>query len=88
MIRGVVVMRYVGVGLAAVAMMSASGALARDHKPAAANDPDKIICRSEESTGSRLAKTKRCMSARDWAAEKAINQQDIERVQANRYKNN
>ncbi|WP_341208949.1 hypothetical protein [uncultured Sphingomonas sp.] len=81
-------MRYVGVGLAAVAMMSAAGAVARDQKLAVANDPDKIICRSEESTGSRLAKTKRCMSARDWAAEKAINQQDIERVQANRYKNN
>jgi hypothetical protein len=79
-------MRYIGFGLAAVAMMAASGAVAREQKPAAASDPNKIICRSEESTGSRLAKTKRCMSARDWAAEKAINQQDIERVQANRYK--
>lgn len=81
-------MRYVGLAVAAVAMVLASGAMARERKSAAVTDPDKIICRSEENTGSRLAKTKRCMSARDWAAEKAINQQDIERVQANRYKNN
>lgn len=81
-------MRYFGLGLAAVAMLLATGAVARERKPGAATDPDKIICRSEENTGSRLAKTKRCMSARDWAAEKAVNQQDIERVQANRYKNN
>lgn len=81
-------MRCVSLGLGAVAMVLATGAVARDRKAGAAVDPDKIICRSEESTGSRLAKTKRCMSARDWAAEKAANQQDIERVQANRYKNN
>ncbi len=81
-------MRVFSLGLAMLAVMMTSAAVARERKATAAVDPDKIICRSEDNTGSRLAKTKRCMSARDWAAEKAANQQDIERVQANRYKNN
>lgn len=80
-------MRYVSLGLGAVAIMLATGAAARDRKVDANPDPDKIICRSEQSIGSRLAKTKRCMTAREWAAEKATNKQDIERIQANRHKN-
>ena len=80
-------MRIVTLGLGALALVTATASVARDRKAEATADPDKIICKSEQNTGSRLARTKRCMSARDWAAEKAINQQDIERVQANRYKN-
>ncbi|KQN89829.1 hypothetical protein ASE95_16800 [Sphingomonas sp. Leaf231] len=69
-------------------MVLATAAVARDRKAAANTDPDKVVCRSEQNTGSRLARTKRCMSAREWDAEKAANKQDIERIQANRYKNN
>lgn len=80
-------MRIVTLGLGTLAIVAATASVARDRKAVAVTDPDKIICKSQQDTGSRLARTKRCMSARDWAAEKAINQQDIERVQANRYKN-
>ena len=80
-------MRIVTLGLGALAMVMATASIARDRKAEAVTNPDKIICKTQQDTGSRLARTKRCMSARDWAAEKAINQQDIERVQANRYKN-
>lgn len=79
-------MRIVTLGLGALAMVAATASVARDRKAELNADPDKIICKSEQNTGSRLAQTKRCMSARDWAAEKATNQQDIERIQANRYK--
>lgn len=79
-------MRIVTLGLGALAMVAATASVARDRKAEAVTDPDKVICKSEQNTGSRLARTKRCMSARDWAAEKATNQQDIERIQANRYK--
>lgn len=80
-------MRIVTLGLGTLAMVAATASVARERKAVAVTDPDKIICKTQQDTGSRLARTKRCMSARDWAAEKAINQQDIERVQANRYKN-
>ncbi len=84
-------MRQVGLkmgslGIGALAMVLATAAVARERKAEAVTDPDKIICRAEQNTGSRLARAKRCMTARDWAAEKATNQQDIERIQANRFK--
>lgn len=80
-------MRYVNLGLAVIGMMLSTGAVARERKADANMGPNKIVCRSEQNTGSRLATTKRCMSAREWAEEKAVNKQDIERVQAMRWTN-
>ena len=50
-------------------------------------DPNKVICRSNASTGSRLSQTKQCMTAAQWAESSALDRRDIERVQNARYKN-
>lgn len=52
------------------------------------NDPNRVVCRSESNTGSRLAQTKRCMTVQQWEQDKLQNQRDIERIQQNRFKNN
>lgn len=47
---------------------------------------DKVICKTERTVGSRLNTTKRCLTRRQWEAERAANRQDIERVQSARWK--
>jgi hypothetical protein len=66
-------------------------AVAQVNRPAEASgkakaDPNKVICRSQDMTGSRLSQVKRCLTRDQWAQEKQLNQQEIERIQANRYK--
>ena len=51
-------------------------------------NPNKVVCRSEDSTGSRLSQVKRCMTLAQWAQEKQSSRQEIERIQNGRYKNN
>ena len=53
----------------------------------AKGDPNRIICRSEESTGSRLGSTKRCLTAFEWLQIKQQNQRDLEKIQQGRFKN-
>lgn len=73
---------------AALAVLAPSAALAKSKdKSADASDPNRVICRTENATGSRLSSQKRCMTAQEWAEAKRIDRQDIEKVQANRYKN-
>ena len=53
-----------------------------------AKDPDRMICKSEEQTGSRLAKKKVCMTAAEWKESRRQQRMEIDRAQANNYKNN
>lgn len=46
----------------------------------------KLVCESMATTGSRLGTKKVCHTASEWAEIKAAERQDIERLQANRYK--
>jgi len=84
-------MRSMSFAAAAACMLMSSAALAQvsaSAKPQAkTRDATRIICRSEESTGSRLSSVKRCMSAADWEAEKQMNREAVERSQLNRAKN-
>jgi len=48
------------------------------------NDPNRMICRTIESTGSRLRKERQCMSAAEWTVLNAQNRRDVERGQVNR----
>lgn len=58
----------------------ASGAAqAKDKK-----DPNRVICRTIESIGSRLRKERQCMTAAEWAVHNADNRRDLERGQSNR----
>ena len=44
-----------------------------------------MVCRSVESTGSRLGKKKECHTAAEWAEAQAISRRDVEKFQANRW---
>lgn len=57
-------------------------------KDANATDPNKLVCRTVEITGSRLGKKRICHTAEEWAEQRALDRQQIERQQANRYKGN
>jgi hypothetical protein len=50
------------------------------------NDPNSVICRRVESTGSRLQAKRVCATAAEWAAIKAANRLAVERVQTQRSK--
>lgn len=44
-------------------------------------DPDQVICRRQDVTGSRLASTKACQTRRDWAARKREERDVLEKIQ-------
>lgn len=51
-------------------------------------DPNRVICRKEDSTGSRVSARRVCATASEWAARKQHTREGIERAQTQRYKNN
>lgn len=51
------------------------------------SDPDKVTCRTFDTTGSRLSRKKICRTAAQWIEQNAIDRQDLDRQQANRWKN-
>jgi len=57
-----------------------------EKKPA--KDPDRLICKTEMATGSRLAQKKICMTAAEWKESRRQQRMEIDRSQANNYKNN
>jgi len=48
---------------------------------AADQDPNRVICRREASTGSRLGAKRRCMTAAQWSDEQHEQRQQLERGQ-------
>jgi hypothetical protein len=51
--------------LVAVSLMLVAGtAIAQPNDP---KDPKRVICRTEETTGSRLQSERRCLTAQQWA---------------------
>jgi len=48
-------------------------------------DPNRIICRTEQETGSRLRGRRVCLKASDWADRNAQNRQLIERAQNSKW---
>ena len=62
-------------------------ALASSSQPAVESkpisDPDKVVCKRLNQTGSRLASTKVCMTRAQWADRQRQDQKEIEKMQAN-----
>ncbi|MET0307790.1 MAG: hypothetical protein ABW023_03695 [Sphingomonas sp.] len=44
-------------------------------------DPNEVICRKEPVIGSRLQTTKTCMTRAQWAEQRMLDRQNIERAQ-------
>ena len=56
-------------------------------KKSAKYDPNRMICRSEDSTGSRVTQQKRCLTAQQWADQRLTDRQTVERAQGGGWKN-
>ena len=68
-------------GICTVALAAtASTAAPRSKK----SDPNKIICRVVEETGSRLNKTRACHTVAEWAELRRQTKQTVERIQDSR----
>lgn len=75
---------------ATIALMLSSAAIAanNEQKDKTADNPDKLICRTEEVTGSRLGSSKRCLTAAQWEENRMQNRMEIDRAQRSRWKSN
>ena len=51
---------------------------------AAAPDPNEMICRSVEDTGSRLSRSRVCMTRQQWVDSRRLTRENTERTQNNR----
>jgi hypothetical protein len=69
-------------GLCALAL--SAGAVAADRTPRSKADPNKIVCRTIEESGSRLRKVRACHTLAEWAEFKRQTKSTIERIQNNR----
>jgi len=47
-------------------------------------DPDRQVCKTLKSTGSRLAKAKVCKTAREWAEQQHEHQKELDKLQVPR----
>lgn len=75
----------------AIVLLTPSAIQAQSKAPqptAAKPGEDKIICRSEDTTGSRVKRQKRCLAASEWADLRLRDRLAIERVQSQRYSGN
>jgi TonB family protein len=53
--------------------------------PSKGRDPDKIICKKSETTGSLIRRTKQCMTAKQWAEQSRISQERTEKIVGSGY---
>ena len=74
---------------AALSLSSVASAEPRQNADAAGGseakgDPDRRVCKSVATTGTRLGKTRVCMTAREWDAKTAEDRRSLERMQGSR----
>lgn len=50
-------------------------------------DPNRMVCRELDTTGSRVNRKRDCRTAQAWAEQNAVDRQALEQQQANRWKN-
>ena len=53
-----------------------------------ANDPNRMVCKKSQVTGSRLGKKKICMTAAQWEVQRQADREALERSQSGRWKGN
>ncbi|HEX8223915.1 MAG TPA: hypothetical protein VF605_08880 [Allosphingosinicella sp.] len=59
-------MRWIAMTAAAAVLAASAPGSAASRKVKLGEDPERIVCRSKASIGSRLARTRECRSAREW----------------------
>jgi hypothetical protein len=68
-------------GPCAVALASATVALAQPSQGGATGDANRVICRNMAETGSRLGHTRACHTAREWADLRRQTRENVDRIQ-------
>ncbi|WP_374529334.1 hypothetical protein [Novosphingobium sp.] len=87
-------MSKIVIAAGALALLAIAAPAMAEPAPAAAGattksddkDPNRVVCRRMEVTGSRLASKRVCQTAAQWDAMEAAQRQDIERSQTQRWK--
>jgi hypothetical protein len=77
--------RLAGAAVTAASLLSlvATSALAQEGAKAKGRDPNQIVCKKEEVLGSRLQTRKVCMTRAEWAEQRQLDRQNVERSQTN-----
>lgn len=74
--------------LAVTSISSTAVAVQANPQPASTgaktSDPNGVVCESQQDTGSRLASHRECKTRAEWAEERRLNRQEIEKVQTQR----
>ena len=67
--------------ITALTMSAAAPALARPQTDKKQQDPNRVICRTEDVIGSRLMTKRHCMTAQQWSDLRQETRRSIERIQ-------
>ena len=80
--------RFVFISLAAVALapLASAPAFAQDSQQQQQTtkktpDPNEVVCEKQQETGSRLASERVCMTRSQWAEQRRLARQDIDKAQ-------
>ena len=71
------------IGVAAVAL-AAGVASASSTSKSGGGDPNKIVCKAERNTGTRLGKSRACHTNAEWAELRRQARQNVEKIQESR----
>jgi hypothetical protein len=78
-------MKYWILSALAATILCASAAVAADHgSRSSGGDPNRVICRKVEETGSRLNHSRACHTAAEWDELRRQMKANVERIQNNR----
>ena len=75
-------------GLGAVALLAGTASASESaSRSTAKNDPDRVVCRVSQDTGSRLGKIRVCKTNAQWAEMRRQTQETIDHIQNSRAAN-
>jgi hypothetical protein len=57
---------------------------ARNYRQSTTGDPNRRVCRTQVATGSRLAGSKVCKTAREWEEQRVTSKAELDRMQTQR----
>ncbi len=74
-----------GAAVIAASLLAFAATAATDQEGAKkkARDPNEMVCKKEEVLGSRLQTRKVCMTRAEWAEQRHLDRQNVERSQTN-----
>ncbi len=70
--------------VAAVALASGVASASSGSSKSGGSDPNKVVCKTEGPTGSRLGKTRACHTVAEWAELRRQARQNVEKIQDSR----